>query len=87
MDPLSSKYKNTSDSYWREKSPLIFRLKGSVLSKIWPQVALGLVYSGGIVWLHKALIEIPQFPPSFMTVLGLVIGLLLVFRTTTGYDR
>ncbi len=77
----------TFTSLLKQHLPLIFRIKGSVLSKIWPQVTFGLCHSIMAVCIHNYLVPIPEFPTSFITVLGLVIGLLLVFRTSTGYDR
>ena len=50
-----------------------------------------LLYAVLIVGLNLLFIKYPfgafDIPPSFHTVLGLVIGLLLVFRTNTAYDR
>lgn len=70
------------------KPPLMFRLKGTVILRIWSQVLLHIMFALGVVCIHNF---IPGMRMSFqltMThVLGIVIGLLLVFRTNTAYDR
>lgn len=54
---------------------------------IWSILLYG-VYVVGLTYAYNAVkIDIFQIPTSFHTVLGIVIGLLLVFRTNTAYDR
>lgn len=76
------------NNYCDFKPPLMFRLKGTVILRIWSQVLLHVGFAMGVVFFHKF---VPGMHMSFqltMThVLGIVIGLLLVFRTNTAYDR
>lgn len=45
-------------------------------------------YSAFIVWLERDLGRVPQpFGPPVLSLLGVILGLLLVFRTNTAYDR
>lgn len=54
---------------------------------IWSILLYG-VYVAGLTFLYiKYPSNIFEIPTSFHTVLGIVIGLLLVFRTNTAYDR
>jgi putative membrane protein len=44
-------------------------------------------YAALVVWLEKTTrISVP-LGPSFLSILGIILGLLLVFRTNTAYDR
>lgn len=47
----------------------------------------GIIVSGLVYVYHHFAFKIFDLPATFHTVLGLVIGLLLVFRTNTAYDR
>lgn len=50
-------------------------------------VAAG-VYSAFIVWMETDVIRVAvPLGPSFLSILGIILGLLLVFRTNTSYDR
>ena len=68
--------------------PTIFRLRGTIILKIWWQILLVSLYTVVIVSIH---VNVPSmqmdFPQTLIPVLGIVIGLLLVFRTNTAYDR
>ena len=67
---------------------LFFRLTGSVIRKIWPQVVLNAIYATAIVCVHNYVYGMQiTFPHTLIAVLGPVTGLLLVFRTNTAYDR
>jgi putative membrane protein len=45
-------------------------------------------WSGLVVWVEKDLIRVAvPLGPSFLSILGIILGLLLVFRTNTAYDR
>jgi ion channel-forming bestrophin family protein len=45
------------------------------------------LYAAGVVWAeNKAQVAVP-LGPSFLSILGIILGLLLVFRTNTAYDR
>jgi putative membrane protein len=67
--------------------PLLFRIQGSVLRKIWLKIVITVVFSIGVILFDHHVLSIPVIEATFITVLGLVIGLLLVFRTSTGYER
>src|SRR6201991_1714810 len=50
-------------------------------------VAAGL-YSAFVVWMETSVIRVAvPLGPSFLSILGIILGLLLVFRTNTAYDR
>jgi putative membrane protein len=67
---------------------LMFRLKGTVLLAIWWQLLFVILYTAGIVALKLYVPQIRMdFPATLISVLGVVTGLLLVFRTNTAYDR
>ena len=74
----------TTESKW----PLMFRLKGTVILKIWWQILFVAVYTAVVVCLHNYVEGLTMnFPQTLIPVLGVVTGLLLVFRTNTAYDR
>ncbi len=69
--------------------------KGAVIGKIYPYIILLAAFTASIYimqfeykWLgyQKPLIHI-KIPLAFHSLLGIVLGLLLVFRTNTAYDR
>jgi putative membrane protein len=69
--------------------------KGAVIGKIYPYIILLSTFTTGIyimqfqyAWLgyDKPIIHI-KIPLAFHSLLGIVLGLLLVFRTNTAYDR
>lgn len=46
------------------------------------------VYAALVVWLETDVMRIAvPLGPSFLSILGIILGLLLVFRTNTAYDR
>ena len=46
------------------------------------------VYAALVVWLETEIIgSLVPLGPSFLSILGIILGLLLVFRTNTAYDR
>ncbi|MEN9250724.1 MAG: bestrophin family ion channel, partial [Gloeomargarita sp. GXS_bins_116] len=64
--------------------------RGSVLSRIWSLLILSGLYAAGIVWLWQQHVPLPlgffgEFTNS--VVYNLVLGLLLVFRTNSSYER
>jgi Predicted membrane protein len=69
--------------------------KGAVIGKIYPYIILLSAFTASIYilqfqykWLgyDKPVIHI-KIPLAFHSLLGIVLGLLLVFRTNTAYDR
>ncbi len=70
------------------RTPLMLRFKGTVILEIWWHILIVVLYTVGIVYLHGAMPELGlDIPDSLISILGVVIGLLLVFRTDTAYDR
>ncbi len=50
-------------------------------------LAAGL-YSAFVVWMETSVVRVAvPLGPSFLSILGIILGLLLVFRTNTSYDR
>lgn len=50
-------------------------------------VAAG-VYAALVVWIETDVVKVAvPLGPSFLSILGIILGLLLVFRTNTSYDR
>ena len=62
-----------------------FSLRGSVLPRLLPRVALAALLGGGAVLFLRATGF--HLPSTAHTMLGVALGLLLVFRTNTAYDR
>lgn len=61
-------------------------IKGSMVRQISGRVALCVVWSAGVVWFHKAVAPVAM-PSTLHSLVGVALGLLLVFRTNTSYDR
>ncbi|CAJ0843590.1 8559_t:CDS:2 [Entrophospora sp. SA101] len=72
--------------YKSQKSHL-FKLKGSVLPNVIGSSIIITLFSAGIVALYEFNQLNLSIPISLITVLGLVVGLLLTYRTNTAYDR
>ncbi|KAG0222032.1 Bestrophin, RFP-TM, chloride channel-domain-containing protein [Mortierella sp. GBAus27b] len=73
--------------YVRSKWPLMLRLKGTVILTIWWQVLLTAAYSVAILMIHNYTTWKMNYSLSLVSVMGMVVSLLLVFRTNTAYDR
>ncbi|MDY7003617.1 MAG: bestrophin family ion channel [Cyanobacteriota bacterium] len=66
---------------------LVLTLKGSVIPRIWQRVVVAMafslivtiIYQSGILWIHQPILA--------SLIPGVVLGLLLVFRTNTSYDK
>ena len=70
------------------KLQVIFRWKGTVIRNIWLRILLIATYTTSLVALHNYVDGFDMnFPQSLIPILGIVTGLLLVFRTNTAYDR
>src|SRR6266542_2132833 len=67
--------------------PNFFRWKGSVIPKVIPQAIIVTILSAIITYLFQETQIKPSMKPSFISVLGLVVSLLLAYRTNTAYDR
>lgn len=83
--PFRNSFRRTVSFLAGEKNGAVFRMKHSVIRKIWKKVLIGTLFSALVVAVHRYIYTLPEI--QFHSVLGMVIGLLLVFRTTTGYDR
>ncbi|KAG0034909.1 hypothetical protein BGZ81_002316 [Podila clonocystis] len=81
---MAKKYSTTA--YVRSKWPLMLRLKGTVILTIWWQVLLMGIYSVVVTLIHNYAWKM-AYNLSLVSVMGMVVSLLLVFRTNTAYDR
>ncbi|KAF9305914.1 hypothetical protein BGZ74_008372 [Mortierella antarctica] len=73
--------------YVTRKWPLMLRLKGTVILQIWWQILLLGIYSTGVFLISNYSGWKMAYSLNLVTVLGMVVSLLLVFRTNTAYDR
>lgn len=69
--------------HWSEH---LFDLEGSMVREIGTRVASDTVWAGVVVLLYYAKLPV-SFPTTGHTLVGLALGLLLVFRTNASYDR
>ncbi|KAK9766080.1 hypothetical protein K7432_005104 [Basidiobolus ranarum] len=67
--------------------PDILRYKGSVLPAILPHFLATTLFSSLIVYLYEVKNVKVSLPNAIVPSLAVVVGLLLVFRTNTAYDR
>ncbi|KAF9991261.1 hypothetical protein BGZ75_000014 [Mortierella antarctica] len=67
--------------------PLMMRLKGTVIMQIWWQILLIGVYSSVVFLISKYTEWKMAYSLNLVSVMGMVVSLLLVFRTNTAYDR
>jgi ion channel-forming bestrophin family protein len=65
---------------------LLFRLHGTVLPRIAVRVLLAAAVGLATLLLREKVIDL-SIPPSVHTLVGVALGLLLVFRTNASYDR
>jgi len=63
-----------------------FRIRGTVIPSVWWKVLLILVYTLGILCIDEFVYRV-AFPHTLIPILGVVVGLLLGFRTNSAYDR
>jgi putative membrane protein len=68
-------------AWWR----ILLTVRGSVLPALVPRLLLVTAASVAAVLLHRA--EGVRLPPLAHTLVGVALGLLLVFRTNSSYDR
>ncbi|KAF9422032.1 hypothetical protein BGZ94_008691 [Podila epigama] len=80
-------HKNGTGVLLRSKWPLMLRLKGTVILQIWWQVLLMGIFSTGIALIHDLTAWKMNYSLSLVSAMGMVVSLLLVFRTNTAYDR
>lgn len=69
-------------------SLLIFDYSSYVLKKLWPMVVVMTIYSGVVSFLVIDVFKIDYGSTSVLhSLLGIILGLILVFRINTAYDR
>ncbi len=64
---------------------VVFRLRGSVLPRLFPRILVAAGFGAFAAWLYVT--RGVKFPPIAHTLIGVALGLLLVFRTNASYDR
>lgn len=64
---------------------IIFQVRGSVLPRLFPRVLIAAAIGAGSAYLHSKTGF--KFPSIAHTLIGVALGLLLVFRTNASYDR
>ncbi|MGK7919269.1 MAG: bestrophin family protein [Trichodesmium sp.] len=65
---------------------MVFDFKSSVISNIWMRVLVIMIFALGVTIAHGK--NLPMNQPILGSIIpGIVLGLLLVFRTNTAYDR
>jgi putative membrane protein len=64
----------------------LFDVKGSLIREITPRVLACAAWSAGVVALSHRLPQV-AIPATVHTLVGIALGLLLVFRTNSSYDR
>ncbi|KAF9585254.1 hypothetical protein BGW38_003178 [Lunasporangiospora selenospora] len=84
---MPRKYGTTVYVSQRPWRPMMLRLKGTVLPQIWLQILLVGVYSTIVFLIHQYSSWKMNYSLSLVSVMGMVVSLLLVFRTNTAYDR
>ncbi|KAI8911344.1 Bestrophin, RFP-TM, chloride channel-domain-containing protein [Powellomyces hirtus] len=77
---IRNEARNSYNEIWRFKASVIPRvLLPAILHTLWGSLWTVLFMKGAFTWF--------VIPPQLITILGVVISLLLVFRTNTAYDR
>lgn len=66
---------------------IAFTVQGTVLPRILGRIILLSMWTAGICWLHQEQYITFNIGTSIHSIMGLALGLLLVFRTNTAYDR
>lgn len=69
---------------WRELS---FAVRGSIVPVIAPRIALLMLFSAAMVWVHGRFERFPELGASGFTVFGIALSLFLGFRNNAAYDR
>lgn len=67
-------------------SPQLLAVRGSIAPKIVIRVAIVVLWSAMVVLIHKHVRHL-EIPPTVHTLVRLALGLLLVFRTNSSYER
>ncbi|KIJ63484.1 hypothetical protein HYDPIDRAFT_92362 [Hydnomerulius pinastri MD-312] len=61
--------------------------RGTVIFRIWPAVLLHTLFAAGVVYLSLKTKYDLSIPSVMLTVLGVVIGFVISYRASSGYDR
>ncbi|HWK40628.1 MAG TPA: bestrophin family ion channel [Croceibacterium sp.] len=69
------------------KLELAFAVRGSIVPAIAPRLALLMVFSAAMVWLHDNTAGFPEIDAVVFTVFGIALSLFLGFRNNAAYDR
>jgi len=69
---------------WRD---LAFAVRGSIVPAIAPRIALLMLFSSLMVWLHDRYTGFPEIDAIGFTVFGIALSLFLGFRNNAAYDR
>jgi ion channel-forming bestrophin family protein len=64
----------------------LFDIRGTLLLEISVRVATCMAWAAGVVWFHLHVRPV-AIPVTIHTLVGVALGLLLVFRTNASYDR
>ncbi|KAF9903964.1 hypothetical protein EC991_003182 [Linnemannia zychae] len=82
---MARKYGTTV--YVNAKWRMMLRLKGTVILQIWWHILLVGIYSAIVFIISKYSAWEMNYTLNLVSVMGMVVSLLLVFRTNTAYDR
>ncbi|MEO5926114.1 MAG: bestrophin family ion channel [Bryobacteraceae bacterium] len=63
-----------------------FDIRGTLLVEIFLRLMTCVVWSTGVVWVHQRVTPV-AVPSTIHSLVGVALGLLLVFRTNASYDR
>ncbi|KAF9290042.1 hypothetical protein BGZ74_000580, partial [Mortierella antarctica] len=89
--PSMSYFKKPQEYYRRTQwtYPDTLRIRGSVIPTIISDVLIVTAWSATIIFIEKGgfLPFTLNFPPVIASVLSIIVGLILAFRTNTAYDR
>jgi ion channel-forming bestrophin family protein len=66
---------------------LVFAVRGSIVPRIAPRLAILALVAAGMVWLHQRFGLLPEVGGIAFTVFGLALSLFLGFRNNAAYDR
>ncbi|MDJ0553437.1 MAG: bestrophin family ion channel [Microcoleaceae cyanobacterium MO_207.B10] len=73
--------------YTKRWIQLVITLKGSVIPRVWQRVVISMVFSLIVTAIYESGLTRIHQPILASLIPGVVLGLLLVFRTNTSYDK
>ncbi|KAJ3125663.1 hypothetical protein HK098_008323 [Nowakowskiella sp. JEL0407] len=89
-DPYSTDYSYKKEDHHQHSSEFFFRYHGSVIPRVFVPTMIMSIWATVVVVLFNYTSIFKGWltnSPILITLLGVVLGLLLVFRTNTAYDR